>query len=128
MRHLLPILTILAGCAKEPPATPSGPVLPAFDQSQQATQYTPQGTTVRAPIVFVWGAVQGASAYTIEYQRGVVGMLGQYQYWSTARTQDTTTVVPLPPGVLNYARWRVIPIGPNNTTGASSQWMYFTLE
>jgi len=128
MKHLIFPLTfaILTGCAKDTPTPPSQPAPPAFDPSWSAVQISPEGTIPREPVTFVWHSYPGAIGYTIEYQRDVPTHPGHYQYWSAKQTSDTTLTVPLPAGVINAGRWRVITRGPNGVNAISSGWMFFT--
>lgn len=130
MKSLITILllAILTGCAKDAPTVPSQPSAPLFDPLSQSVQYIPQGTIPREPVTFVWSSVPHAVAYTIEYQRDVLGHPGAYQYWSARQTSDTTITVPLPDGVINAGRWRVIPKGPDGVNGITSTWMHFEFQ
>jgi hypothetical protein len=131
MKHAVTILSLalLTACAKDKPTAPSVPAPPAFDATIAPAQYAPNGVIPRTAITFRWGKVPNAVGYTIEHQRSVNNNSpGPYQAWSTTMATDTTAVVQLPAGVLNYGRWRAIARGPNNVTGGSSGWMYFEIQ
>jgi hypothetical protein len=121
-------LAILTGCAKEAPTPPTQPLPPAFDPAWPAVQISPEGTIPREPVTFVWHSYPGAIAYAVEYHRDVPGYPGAFQYWSARQTSDTTLTVPLPSGVINAGRWRVITRGPNGVNGITSDWMFFDFE